>query len=218
LEFLNKEYEFDLTKAKSFDYVLKWFEREEVEVYYPWFWWKYNEMVKFSHSSYSDGFSYALNTNELCDRIFCNLLMELSENEDVDARGLVGYALVNNFDKLPELAVDLLTKLSKDKYAPVRWEVADVVADNFDKLLGLAVELLTKLSENADAYVRRRTAYAIANNFDKLPFDKLPELTVGLLTKLSKDVDIDVRGIIEYAIANNFDKLPFELQNLLERH
>ena len=74
LKFLNKEYEFDLINAKSFDYVLKCFERDEVEVYFQKGEWQ----LKFSHPSYSDGFSNALNNKELCERIFCNLMMKLS--------------------------------------------------------------------------------------------------------------------------------------------
>ena len=34
LKFLNKKYGLDLINAKSFDYVLNWFEGEEVEIYY----------------------------------------------------------------------------------------------------------------------------------------------------------------------------------------
>ena len=52
LKFLNKEYWFDLINAKSFDYVLEWFEEDEVEVYSSY--WR-RRKLKFSHSSYSDG-------------------------------------------------------------------------------------------------------------------------------------------------------------------
>ena len=213
LEFLNKKYGFDQIKAKTFDSVLNWFREEEMEVYSH----QGKDKLKFSHPSYSDGFSYALDTKELCEKIFCNLIKQLSEDENEDVRMSVGCAIVNNFDKFPGVAQELLIKLTVDKSANVRLSVANAAVNNSDKFPELSQELLTKLSNDEDTHVRKNVEYArnTIANIAVNNSDKFPELSQKLLIELSNDDDTIVRARVPYATANNSDKFPELARELL---
>ena len=206
LEFLNKKYNFDLIKAKSFNDVLEWFKNEEIEVDT----FGSRNYLKFSHPSYSDGFSYALDNQELCNKIFCNVLKNLVGEDS--ATPYVAQAVRDNFEKLPEDVRNLLLfKLAeKDSSAPyvpcaasyVVWSVTD----NFEKLPKDVRNLLFKLAEkdSTASYV----AHAVTDNFEKLPKD-----VRNLLFKLAEK-DSAALGIA-WAVTENFEKLPKDVRNLL---
>jgi len=202
LKFLNKEHGFDLINAKSFDYILDWFEMEEVESYS--FWFEDKNRLKFSHPAYSDGFSYALNNKELY-RIFYNLMVKLS-GKNPEVVGRIVELITNNFDTNN---FDL-TKLSKDENVRMRINVVYAITWNFDKFPELAKKLLRKLSKDENTVVKSVVVRTITNNFDKFP-----ELAKELLTGLSENKDVSIRKIVAWAIADNFNKLPSEIQNLL---
>ncbi|PKP58147.1 MAG: hypothetical protein CVT89_03335, partial [Candidatus Altiarchaeales archaeon HGW-Altiarchaeales-2] len=198
LKVLNKNYGLDSINAKRFGDVLKFFEKEEVEVYL----YGDEHKLKFSHPSYSDGFFHAINNKNLCENIFGNVLKELAKKDS--AAWYVARAVANNFEKLPDDVRNLLFELAKKDSAA--GGVAQAIVNNFNKLPEDVRNLLFKLAEKDS--VAEDVARAVAKNFDKLPED-----VRNLLFKLAeKD---SAAGDVARAIVYNFEKLPEDVGNKL---
>lgn len=167
----------------------------------------------FSHPLYSNAIPYILD-HAGCKNIFSEVLKELSQYDAVV--GHVAWAVVENFDKLPEDARNLLFKLAeKDEAAEA---VARAIAysqmipkDGENKFLlkipeDVGNKFLLKLAEEGKAiwYV----VWAIVENFDKLPED-----VRSLLFKLAERDE--AVWSLALAVAKNFDKLPEDVRGLL---
>ena len=122
------------------------------------------EFLEFSHPLYSNSLSYILD-NETCRNIFCEVLIEFSQNYYF-AAVYAACAVAENFNKLPEnIRNELLIKLSKmDEAAGY---VAITIAKYFDKLPDGVRKLLFEFSK------RNGTAEYVAQTLAKY-FDILP--------------------------------------------
>ncbi|WP_321422672.1 hypothetical protein [uncultured Methanobacterium sp.] len=237
LLFLNDKYKFDLIQANDFDYHIGWF-KEEIDIYSE----ETLELLKFSHPSYSDGFSFALKNNpELYNKIFSNFLMELA-NYGSEIRLKIGNFLFENFDVFPEPKI--LQILLSDSDFNVRKLVSKIVFEHFDEFSEVPEEIIEKMSTDENTEVRITSGEIITENFETFPqfaenivfkmlddeepiirkligeivfehFDEFSEVPEEIIEKMSTDENTEVRITSGEIITENFETFPQFAENII---
>jgi len=147
----------------------------------------------------------ANNFDELPEDVRNQLLLRLSQRDEVAVAWDVGRAVVNNFNKFPEdVRNQLLLRLSENNDAAE--DVASAVIDNFNKLPKNVQNLLFKLLKRDKA--ARDVAQVVVHNFGKLPQD-----AQNFLFKLLESDE--VAEDVFYAVVDDFGELPENVRNRL---
>lgn len=231
VDFIKQEYE--KLKTDNFEYFVKILQEEyRTKIGES----NRKKILEFSHPSYSKALSYILE-HAGCNKIFCDVLRDLSQYESAMIVAEVAGAIAHNYEKLPADITELLFKLSEeDNNAGA---VGNAISQNFDNLPeDIRNRLLIKLSKKERGV--RSVARTVAYNFDRLPsdiknllleisemdggpaavanpiaynFERLPENIRNLLLNFSENDCND--GVVAMTVANCFDRLPENMRNLL---
>ncbi|MFC1800711.1 restriction endonuclease [Nanoarchaeota archaeon] len=127
---------------------------------------------------------------------------------------LVSYAVLRNYQKMPQLARDIVRELANDAGVFVRTGLAYAIGEYYQETPELGDEVLKKLADDSSVWVKSAVAKAIIQNYPAMPKWK-DEVIRELTRRIAGDSDAGIRKSVANAMKDY--EVPPNLKEDLER-